>query len=84
MFIFATYWVCTVVTTVGYGDYTGGTTLEYIYSFAIEFFGILIFAIIQISVLDLISIKHSFETYAQERDFEALVWFKRLEQATKP
>ena len=26
--IFATYWVCTVITTVGYGDYFGTTTLE--------------------------------------------------------
>ena len=48
LFIYATYWVCTVVTTVGYGDYTGSTSIEYAFSFAIEFFGFFIFALIQI------------------------------------
>ena len=46
LFVYSTYWVCTIVTTVGYGDYTGGTTLEYIVSFAIEFFGFIIFSMI--------------------------------------
>ena len=46
LFIFSTYWVCTVVTSVGYGDYTGGTTLEYLFTFCIEFFGLLIFTLI--------------------------------------
>mmetsp|Transcript_28790 Transcript_28790/g.38390 ORF Transcript_28790/g.38390 Transcript_28790/m.38390 type:complete len:142 (+) Transcript_28790:938-1363(+) len=44
LMIFADYWVCTVVTTVGYGDYTGSTSLEYVFTFSIEFFGFLIFA----------------------------------------
>ena len=29
LYVFSTYWVFTVITTVGYGDYSGGTTLEY-------------------------------------------------------
>jgi len=29
LYVFSTYWVFTVITTVGYGDYAGGTTLEY-------------------------------------------------------
>ena len=49
LIIFADYWVTTVVTTVGYGDYTGSTSLEYIFSFMIEFFGFVIFAAIQIA-----------------------------------
>lgn len=44
LYIFSVYWVCTIVTTVGYGDYTGGTTLEYIYTMFIEFAGIVVFA----------------------------------------
>ena len=51
LLIYSTYWVCTVITTVGYGDYTGSTTLEYIFSFAIMFFGFVIFSIIEIAVL---------------------------------
>ena len=51
MIIFADYWVATVITTVGYGDYTGGTSIEYAFTFGIEFFGFVIFASLQIAIL---------------------------------
>ena len=63
LFIYATYWVCTVITTVGYGDYTGGTTLEYITSFGIEFFGFVIFALIQFAILEIASANHTHDSY---------------------
>ena len=44
LFVFSTYWVCTVVTTVGYGDYSGGTSLEYLFTLGVELFGFIIFA----------------------------------------
>ncbi len=44
--IFANYWVCTVITTVGYGDYTGSTSIEYCYTMAIEFLGFVIFSVL--------------------------------------
>ena len=50
LYIFSTYWVCTVVTTVGYGDYTGGTTLEYEVTIFFEFFGFVIFTVLQLAV----------------------------------
>ena len=84
MFIYATYWVCTVVTTVGYGDYNaGGTTLEYLVSIAIEFSGFIVFALIQFAVLAITDVDNSFEAYVQVLDFHALVWFKALEQQNK-
>lgn len=45
-YVFAVYWVCTVVTTVGYGDYSGGTTLELLFTIGLEFFGFFIFAVL--------------------------------------
>ena len=42
--MFALYWVFTVLTTVGYGDYTGGEIPEYIYTMVLEFAGITFFA----------------------------------------
>lgn len=54
--------MCTVVTTVGYGDYTGSTTLEYIFTFAIEFFGFVIFTALQIAVLELVEIDNHYES----------------------
>ena len=51
LFIFSTYWVCTVITTVGYGDYTGSTSVEYLFSLLVELFGFIIFATLRIAVL---------------------------------
>ncbi len=51
LMVFANYWVCTVITTVGYGDYTGSTSLEYSFTFMIEFLGFVIFSVLQIAVL---------------------------------
>ena len=50
-YIFSVYWVCTVVTTVGYGDYSGGTSLELIYTILLEFSGIMVFSVMQVAVL---------------------------------
>ena len=44
LIIFSNYWVCTVVTTVGYGVYNANTSIEYIFTLMIEFFGFVIFA----------------------------------------
>ena len=84
LFIYATYWVCTVVTTVGYGDYTGGTTLEYMFSFGIEFCGFIIFAFIQSSILEVADLNYTFSDYVQELDFQALVWFHLVEKQMRP
>ena len=46
IYIFSVYWVCTVITTVGYGDYAGSTTLEYEYSIFLEFFGLVVFSML--------------------------------------
>ena len=54
LLIFSNYWVCTVITTVGYGDYYGSTTLEYSVSLMIEFLGFVIFAVLQIAVFKIV------------------------------
>lgn len=46
IYVFSTYWVCTVISTVGYGDYSGGTTLEYLVTLFLESSGILVFALL--------------------------------------
>ncbi len=38
-YVFSVYWCFTVMTTVGYGDYSGGTTREYLVSLLFEFVG---------------------------------------------
>ena len=81
LIIYSTYWVCTVITCVGYGDYYGSTTLEYIYSFMIEFCGFVIFAVLQMAVIKIVQIDNHYSTYIAELDFQALVWFNKLEES---
>lgn len=60
MYIFSTYWVCTVITTVGYGDYSGGTTAEYEVTLFLEFFGLIVFTILQMAVTRVTTSSYSF------------------------
>ena len=80
LIIFADYWVTTVVTTVGYGDYTGSTSLEYSFSFAIEFFGFVIFAAIQVAVRQIFKVESNFESFVGELDSDVLAWLLRMEK----
>lgn len=72
LIIFADYWVCTVVTTVGYGDYFGSTSIEYIFTFIIEFGGFIIFAVLEVSIVDILNIDTSFSSFVQNHEFESL------------
>ena len=49
-YITSIYWVVTTLTTVGYGDYKGFTSSEYIVTMIVEFIGILFFSIMMGSI----------------------------------
>lgn len=36
------YWACTTMTTVGFGDYTGKTSMEYVVSMICELYGLIL------------------------------------------
>ena len=40
------YYILTTITTVGYGDQSGATSIEYIYTMVVEFIGITFFSFI--------------------------------------
>ena len=84
LYVFSLYWVFTTLTTVGYGDYAGGTTAEYLVTLAYEFVGFCYNAV-------LISVMSSF--FASEATFDDLLdvrldgmdlWMKRIERSYKP
>lgn len=81
LIIFANYWVCTVITTVGYGDYTGSTTLEYYFTICVAFFGFVIFSVLQIAVLQIVKVEKDFDSFIRDYDSKALGWFLRLEKS---
>lgn len=84
LYVFSLYWVFTTLTTVGYGDYSAGTTAEYLIVVVFEFIGFCYNAV-------LISIMSSF--FASEATFQDLLdsrldqmdlWMKRIERSYKP
>jgi hypothetical protein len=54
LYIFVFYWIFTIFTTVGYGDFTGGTTGEYLVTIAIEFAAIICFTVLTLLVNQLV------------------------------
>ena len=44
-YVFCLYWVLTTITTVGYGDYTGVNTDEYLFTLVLEFTGVTFFSL---------------------------------------
>ena len=51
VYVFAYYWVMSTITTVGYGDYTGSTSPELLFSIFLEFSGMCLFAIISAPIV---------------------------------
>ena len=66
--MFSSYWVCTTISTVGYGDYSGGTTLEYIVSLGLEFFGLVVFSLLEVTVKTIIKYDVSYENFKMLKD----------------
>lgn len=62
IYIFSYYWIFEVFTTVGYGDYTGGTSIEYAYSIFLEFFGVIINSLMIGIAGDFVSQSTSFDS----------------------
>ena len=78
LYFFSVYWVCTVVTTVGYGDYAGTTSLERIYTFALEFFGFIVFSVLQVAVQQVVNHDPSFNRFIFEQDQSIILWLMNL------
>lgn len=80
-YIFSYYWIFEVVTTVGYGDYSGGTTNEWIFSIFLEFLGLTFFAILmgQIGqIFDVSNIDDMIEVKYDELD----MWIRKIETSS--
>jgi hypothetical protein len=60
-YIFSFYWICEVITTVGYGDYVGASTEEYIFAFCLEFLGLTFFSFLMGSMNGLFDNADSYE-----------------------
>jgi len=83
-YIFAFYWIFEVITTVGYGDYSGKTNQEYIFSIALEFIGLTFFSFLMGSINSIFNTTDSFEALIEEKLDSLDMWIKKIEKSNKP
>ena len=83
-FIFAFYWIFEVITTVGYGDYTGATQSEYIFSILAEFIGLTFFSFFMGTITTIFSISDSFEDLIEHKLDSLDMWIKKIEKSNRP
>lgn len=83
-YIFAFYWIFEVITTVGYGDYSGATSDEYIFSVLVEFIGLTFFSFFMGNITELFSNSDNFEDIIEKKLDNLDLWIKKIEKSNKP
>lgn len=83
-YIFSFYWIFEVITTVGYGDYTGSTSWEYIFSIGLEFMGLTFFSFLMGSINGIFNTSDNFDDLIEEKLDSLDMWIKKIEKSNKP
>ena len=83
-YIFAFYWIFEVITTVGYGDYTGATSQEYIFSIILEFLGLTFFSFLMGSINGIFNTSDNFDDLIEDKLDSLDMWIKKIEKSNKP
>lgn len=83
-YIFAFYWIFEVITTVGYGDYSGATSEEYIFSIILEFMGLTFFSFLMGSINGIFNTSDNFDDLIEEKLDSLDMWIKKIEKSNKP
>ena len=83
-YIFAFYWIFEVITTVGYGDYAGKTSYEYIFSIGLEFLGLTFFSFLMGSINGIFNTSDNFDDLIEEKLDSLDMWIKKIEKSNKP
>mmetsp|Transcript_51240 Transcript_51240/g.70370 ORF Transcript_51240/g.70370 Transcript_51240/m.70370 type:complete len:272 (-) Transcript_51240:2283-3098(-) len=73
------YFVLTTITTVGYGDISGGSAHEYIFCMCVEFIGLTFFSFLLGTISIMLQGEKSFEQLINERLAMMDLWLRRLE-----
>ena len=84
LYIFSLYWVFTTLTTVGYGDYSGGTTAEFLVTLLYEFVGFCYNAVLISVMSSFFQTESSFTDLLTQKLDEMSLWMKRIERSYKP
>ena len=77
------YWIIETVTTVGYGDYSGSSTNELIFTMFLQVIGLTFFSLLMTSVNNMVFRKTRFDNMIEEKTEALELWMSKLEDANK-
>ena len=83
VYIASLYWVVTTLTTVGYGDITGATYQEQLFTMAVEFIGIAFFALIMGSINKTLGQESGMLDIIEDRLQAVDLWLLKLDSTRK-
>ena len=69
------------MTTVGYGDFTGKTSAEYVFSIILEFLGLSFFSFLMGSINTIFNTKDNFNDLIEAKLNSLDIWIKMLEKS---
>lgn len=81
IYVFSLYWVFTVLTTVGYGDFAGTNSNEFLFSICLEFCGLTFFALLTGLITPLVTPETDFQGMLMQKTDNLDIWIKKLQQA---
>ena len=81
LYVVSLYWIVTVLTTVGYGDFSGGTSEEFLFSIFLEFGGLLLFSLMTTLFMEYAKPESNFEKRLTDYLMKMHIWVLKLEYA---
>ena len=84
LYVFSFYWIFEVLTTVGYGDYSGATKIEYLFSIIIQFVGLTVFSSLLGKINSTFNTADGFQDLIEEKLDSLDLWIKKIEKSNDP
>lgn len=75
------YWVFTIISTTGYGDYTGSTRIEYCVSMIYEFLGIMFVSFLMFGINKVMRSSNNFANFQSVKHHELNIWVGKIEKS---
>jgi hypothetical protein len=84
LYVLSVFYVLETITTVGYGDYTGGNTYERVYAMFLEFVGLTFYSIMMGSINLIMRRGNAYQDLIESKLESLDLWIQRIEKSNKP
>ena len=81
IYVLSIYWVFTVLTTVGYGDYAGLNSQEFLFTIFLEFCGLTFFALLTGIITPLVTPEIDFDGLLMIKTDKLDLWLMKMQKS---